>query len=346
MKPECVQLIQEMIKQKYISVHKHPEYELYIYNYTKQASAEHIWNEATEMCRGLILDNDMNIVARPFAKFYNYEELQGLGIKVPDLPFEVYEKLDGSLGIMYFANGDPYIATRGSFDSEQAVHANIVLYKKYADNVRHLDQSKTYLFEIIYNDPKVRSNLVVYYGDIDELFLLAVIDNETGLEDDIEQYKHIFKTAQRYDSVKDYLQFRKEQDGKNREGFVIKFANNFRMKLKFEEYFKAHSVKSHLNFKVIFDAVVNENTSVIRKNIEENLQEEDVIYFDEIVRTINEKYTNIEHQCCIDFQDDFDSRAEAAAYFNTCKYPAVLFSMLDGKNPSNIIWKYVAKEFN
>jgi RNA ligase len=346
MKPACVQLIKEMVDKKYIAIHKHNEYNLFIYNYTKQAESEHMWNEATKMCRGLILDNNMNIVARPFAKFYNYEELQGLGIKIPDLPFEVYEKLDGSLGILYFADGKPYIATRGSFDSDQAKHATKVLYNKYADKLHLLDQSKTYLFEIIYNDPEVRGNLVVDYGDTDDIFLLAVIHTESGAEDNIDDYKHIFKTANKYDSVKDYLQFRKEQDGKNREGFVIKFANNFRMKLKFEEYFKAHSVKSHLNFKVIFNAVVNENTGALRKKIEENLQEEDVIYFDEIVRTITEKYIEIEYQCCLDFQDDFDSRAEAAAYFNTCKYPAVLFNILDGKNPSQLIWKYVAKELN
>ena len=116
MKPACVQLIKEMIKQKYISVHKHPTFDLYIYNYTKQTEAEHVWNEATETCRGLILDKDMNIVARPFTKFFNYEELVEQHVNIPDLPFEVYEKLDGTLGIMYFANSDPYIATRGSFE--------------------------------------------------------------------------------------------------------------------------------------------------------------------------------------------------------------------------------------
>ena len=167
-----IQLINEMVKQKYITVHKHPDFDLYIYNYSKQASAEHIWNEATELCRGLILDKDMNIVARPFAKFYNYEELVEQHIEIPDLPFEVYEKLDGSLGILYFADGKPYIATRGSFESDQAKHATGILYAKYADVIDQLDQNKTYLFEIIYNDPKARANLVVDYGDADDIFYL------------------------------------------------------------------------------------------------------------------------------------------------------------------------------
>lgn len=345
MKPACVQLIQEMIKQKYISVHKHPEYELYIYNYTKQASAEHIWNEATELCRGLILGKDMNIVARPFAKFYNYEELVEQHIQIPDLPFEVYEKLDGSLGIMYFVNSKPYIATRGSFDSDQAIHANKLLYDKYIDQVHLLDQTKTYLFEIIYNDPKVRSNLIVDYGDTDDIFLLAVIDTDTGIEDDIEQYKHIFKTAQRYDSVKDYLQFRNEQNGKNREGFVIKFANGFRMKLKFEEYFKAHYVKSHLSRKDILNAIMSNKVFELRKKVHDLDSEECLIYFDDVANEIIMKYNDIVQLCHKDLDaNTFADRKTAAQYFLKCKYPAVLFKMFDQRSFEDIVWKIVEKE--
>lgn len=341
MKLANIQFIQRMIDAKNISVRKHPEFDLYIYNYTKQASALHVWNEATEQCRGIICDKEMNVVARPFAKFYNYEELKDLNIAVPNLPFEVYEKLDGSLGILYFYNDKPYIATRGSFDSLQAKHATNILYDKYSDKFDLLDRSKTYLFEIIYKDPA--TSLVVNYGDTDDIFLIAVIDTDTGKEDDIYDYKHIFKTTTKYDNVKDYLTFRRSQDGKNREGFVIKFSNGFRMKLKFDEYLKAHSAQFHLSIQQAYKAIKDGTVDKVKSFIAQNLSEESSLYFDKLINDVYSKYNDIYTVCKSEFRSDFQSRADAACYFNQCKYPKVMFMMYDRRDYSSIIWKLVAK---
>ena len=35
------------------------------------------------------------------------------------------------------------------------------------------------------------------------------------------------------------------------------------------------------------------------------------------------------------------TRKETALYFQTCQYPKILFSMLDGKDYSETIWRYV-----
>jgi len=345
MKLANLPLVKDMIDQGYIAARKHPDFDLYIYNYTKQTEAEHVWNEATEMCRGIICDKDYNVIARPFTKFYNYEELVKQNAQIPDLPFEVYEKLDGSLGILYFADGKPYIATRGSFDSAQAKHATNVLHTKYADVLDKLDPSKTYLFEIIYNDKEARGNLVVDYGDTDDIFLLAVIHTDSGEEDDVLDYKDLFNVVTKYDSVKDYLQFRQDQNGKNREGFVIKFSNGFRMKLKFAEYFSAHSVKSHLNCKKILDTIKNGNIFDLRKKVQGLDSEECLIYFDDVVREINMKYNDIVQQCSRDLQaNQLTDRKSVAKYFLQCKYPAILFSMFDGKPFEDLVWKVIEKD--
>lgn len=132
-----------MILGGYIVVRKHPTAELYIYNYTAKTQYERVWNETTMTCRGLIADADGYIVSRPFQKFFNWDELE----RLPDEPFEVYEKLDGSLGILYWLDDKPYIATRGSFDSEQAIEANKMLAEI---DPSVFDRNCTYLFEIIY----------------------------------------------------------------------------------------------------------------------------------------------------------------------------------------------------
>ena len=93
--------LQSMIDEQYIKVQKHPEEDLYIYNYTAKAQYERVWNEWTLQCRGLIMDADQKVVARPFPKFFNLGEIEGQVL--PKESFEVYEKMDGSLGILYLS---------------------------------------------------------------------------------------------------------------------------------------------------------------------------------------------------------------------------------------------------
>jgi RNA ligase len=156
-------LIKKRVEEGYISVQKHPEADLFIYNYTPAASYGRVWDAATLNCRGLILDGEGNVVARPFV---------------------VMDKMDGSLGIMYPGPANvPAIATRGSFTSDQAIHATGVLWTKYADWVEEIkytywESTNTFLFEIIYPSNRI----VVNYKDTDDLILLAIIGNKTGTD--------------------------------------------------------------------------------------------------------------------------------------------------------------------
>ena len=185
-------LLHEMIEEKMIVLNYHPNGYLRILTYSKECQGERVWNDVTEKCRGLIVDGDNNIIARPFKKFYNYEELIEdafpIGKYLDDnMAFDAYEKLDGSLGIMYWGtDGLPYISTRGSFNSDQAKHATNVLHTRYADKFHLLDKNKTYCFEIIYPDDLH----VVSYPGVDDIFLIGVFDNETGNEDNINDWIH------------------------------------------------------------------------------------------------------------------------------------------------------------
>lgn len=341
MKLVHIELVKEMINNRYISVRKHPNAELYIYNYTRLAEINKVWNEATITCRGIICDKDLNVVARPFEKFFNYEELIHGKVEIPKGSFEVYEKLDGSLGILYFIGDIPYIATRGSFESDQAIHATSILHSAYKNSIPHLDKSKTYLFEIIY--PSNDTPLVVNYGDIDDIFLLAVIDTDTGVEDNIDNYSSIFKTVKHYPNVENYLQFRKESNGQNREGFVVKFSNGFRMKLKFDEWFKAHAALTQLSNKNILEALIGNKCAELRSQIKAALSEESVIYFDSIVDEYQKMYNSIERKATSEFKDDFASDVEMAGYFNTCSYPSIMFKMYRKADYNSLIWSIIRK---
>ena len=68
----------------------HPTLPLTIWNYTEKVQYESAWDEITLMCRGLVTDNEGNVVARPFKKFFNIEENK----HTPTDKFEVYDKMD------------------------------------------------------------------------------------------------------------------------------------------------------------------------------------------------------------------------------------------------------------
>ena len=254
-----IQTLQQLIADDYIKVNKHPSADLFIYNYTATAQYERLWNEWTLACRGLIMDADFNIVARPFPKFFNLEEISpltprgGIAEEIPllgvrGLPFEVYEKMDGSLGILYWIENEALVATRGSFVSEQAIIATELLKTKYADSIPFLDKTKTYLFEIIYPENRI----VLDYGTERKLVLLAIIDTQTGDEFPLEDIG--FEIVKKYDGLND-LQKLKALEEDNREGFVVKFKSGYRLKVKFEEYQRIHKIVTQVSTLSIWEYI-------------------------------------------------------------------------------------------
>ena len=50
----------------------HPTLPLTIWNYTPKVQYENLWDEITLQARGLVTDNEGNVLARPFGKFFRY----------------------------------------------------------------------------------------------------------------------------------------------------------------------------------------------------------------------------------------------------------------------------------
>lgn len=250
--PVGLDAIGEMIAAGYVMVRKHPELDLYVYNYTRKAQFEWVWNDVTMACRGLILDGEGNLIARPFAKFFNLEHLEQLGI-VPDGPFEVYEKLDGSMGTLYFTPDGPAIASRGSFTSEQAVRGTEILRRDHPrislDTVR---PELTYVFEVIYPDNRI----VVDYGQRESIRLLAAIDKRTGREADLDVAAGELGVVpvRRFDDIADIDALR-QREKDNAEGFVVRWHNGVRAKVKFSDYQRVHSLVTGTNRRRIWEAL-------------------------------------------------------------------------------------------
>lgn len=212
---------------------------LTLYIYSNRCVYDDMWDEISVLARGIVLDEAAQIVrATPFPKFFNYGER---GIVAPPEPFEVYEKLDGSLVILFHDGGRWRVATKGSFDSQQAQWASEWLAPR---NLSALTPGTTYLFEAIYPENRI----VVRYQD-SGLILLGGYD-ETGHELGRLALAGVaaaldtrLVAMQSGQSLQEVIAEAAGLD-RNREGFVIRFASGLRLKLKGAAYRRIHAMLS------------------------------------------------------------------------------------------------------
>ncbi|MCT4663865.1 MAG: hypothetical protein N4A45_01370 [Flavobacteriales bacterium] len=326
-----IQKIREYISKGWITEKKHPIHDIFIYNYSQKTQFEYFWDTTTIQCRGLILNKEGFIHARPFQKFFNLSEHQG---EIPNEAFEVFEKMDGSLGILYWLENEPYIATRGSFESCQAKFANQLLRTKYRHIWQNLNPKYTYLFEIIYPENRI----VVDYGADEKLVLLAIIDTQTG--QDIPLKNIGFPLVKKYSNIKNITGLSKENK-KNAEGYVLRFESGLRLKIKFDEYIHLHKIYNNISSLVIWNQMKNES---LNEKFLAEIPDEIYPWIKEIQHKLEKQYSEIENLAKQEYKE-YHTRKETAEYFKTCKHPSILFSMLNGKSYSEYIWKLIRPNF-
>ena len=212
----------------------------------------HYWDDVTLNARGIVFDKATGeIVARPFYKFFNYEELiNGAGARTDILDkmeacgfkfdrtesFRVMDKLDGSLGIMFYDKyaGSWRVKTGGAFGSDQAVWANEWAKKNITSG---LDTSLTYCYEIIYD-----ADVHPISYDFEGMVLLGAIDTATGEEVSLEQLRQI--AVEQKVRLADIIEFKSFDEAisyaknlsKTKEGVVVTFKNGFKVKIKGHEF--------------------------------------------------------------------------------------------------------------
>lgn len=244
--------IADYLEGDFVIAQKHPTLPLVIYNYSRTTQYNGVWDDITLNCRGLVLDLEGNVVAKPFPKFFNYEEHTAEGSKLAPIPnesFEVYEKMDGSLGIIFHYKGEWLVATRGSFTSEQAIKGKEMLDKLPLDG---LDANNTYLAEIIYPENRI----VVDYGTDEKLVLLGAYNNETGEEVKVDGMPG-WEVVKMYKTWGEDWKTLKNEISKNNEGYVIRFSSGMRMKIKGEEYKRLHRILTNFSTKDIWELLKN-----------------------------------------------------------------------------------------
>lgn len=364
--------LEQMINEGFVSVQRHPTLDLRILNYTAATQYARVWNDVTLNCRGLIIDADDSIVARPFPKFFNIEEHPRSDILFSK-EFMAFEKMDGSLGILYHTGGDKHyassfaIATRGSFTSDQAIKGTEMLHRtRFLSSGRFFpEEGYTYLFEIIYPENKI----VVDYGDTEALVFLCAVHNETGANvfEFGSEADWPWLRANRYEVKCHPRDIATQHVLDNAEGYVLYFPDkNVRMKAKFEEYVRLHRIVTGVSTKSVWKALMagdslkdellgnvpDEFYDWIRnvefdlvtryKMIADKLEAE----FRRIIKEVGlENNLRVGSNGGLKISHDDRKRFATAVLASNLKYNKLLFSMLDGKNVREDIWKIIEPAF-
>lgn len=238
-------VFRDAVAQNRITERVNPDFpELSIFNYSRDTQYAQDWDNITLSSRGLIVNTvTEEIVARPFAKFFNYGDNANIGELDYTGRIEVMDKADGALGILYPTPDGTYaVSTRGSMDSIPARHASEVYAEKY-EGKWNPNPNHTYLFEIIYPGWPI----VLNYGDMDDLILLGAVDKETGASimwDEILSTGWNGPVVERFE-YKDFNEViaDSKMDHEGKEGFVVHFLDaDKRVKLKFADYLRLHKI--------------------------------------------------------------------------------------------------------
>jgi hypothetical protein len=320
---------------------RHPSLPLTIFNYSAQCQYRQAWDDVTLQCRGLVVDDDGNVVARPLGKFFNWEENR----HTPSDDFVVYEKLDGCLGILFFYEGEWVFASRGSFTSP---HAQAFEEIARDWNMDLLDPRVTYCFEILHPDLRI----VLDYGSEPRAVMLAAFVTETGEELDIYGlYSHAFTCVKVYEGLSGQaLEALSSMNTEGHEGFVIRYSNGTRVKVKFADYVALHKVVTNLSTRTVWEELMNNNGS-LSDSFLNSIPDEHYEWVRGVADDLANKYDNIMMHHVVRarmLRVQYPEQRDFAAAVMARKDSYVtgwLFSLDSGRDIREAVWQSIRPEF-
>jgi len=322
-------------RSEYINENKNNNLDLIIWNYNQKAQFDGFFDEYILQTRGMITDMEGNIIARPFKKFFNLNEKEET--KIENLPAELPKitiKMDGSLIIQFYDGNNICMATRGSFNSEQAIWAT----KWIRERFKKEDFLKGYTY--LYEEIGSHNRIVVKYNT-KELILLAVINTET-----LEEINHISEAkrlrinyAKPVDKpLNELVELLPSLNG-NEEGFVVRYSNGLRVKMKGTEYARLHRLITKISNKSVWDLLMN------NQPFDELLEKVPDEFFNWVKKTkkdLEDKYKELESKAKEGYEKtkNLPTRKEQAIEIikNYKDVSTTIFMMLDNKDYSNMLW--------
>jgi len=322
----------------------HPTKDLTIWNYSRQTQWEDHWDEITLMCRGLVTNSKGDIVSRCFKKFFNWEQLLNVNYPIPNETFDLFEKMDGQLGLLFWYEDEWIFASRGSFTSMYAERAKQLL-KAY--EYEKLAKDCTYIFEIIFKEGRI-----VCKYDYEGLVLLGCIEIISGRERPVHNvgFEDLgFIVVKKYDGMNDFESL-KAGISADAEGYVIRFKSGFRMKIKGEEYCRLHSIITKISSRDIWTYLKD---GLPMDELLEHVPDEFDTWVHEQIDTMTKLYKMIEDRVKYTYKTEIESqgyknRKDVALKILTYdkSLRGIFFNMYDGRDYSQLIWAKIYPKYS
>jgi RNA ligase len=133
----------------------------------------------------------------------------------------------------------------------------------------------------------------------------------------------------------------KNEISKSKEGYVIRFKNGFRMKIKGDEYVRLHKILTNISNRDIWEYLKdNKPFDELLEKVPDEFNE----WVKETVRDFTIKFDNI-NKDYIEIYENLKSRnlnrKEFAIRAKEYRHSNILFNMLDGKEHKQNIWKII-----
>lgn len=272
------------------------------------------------MARGLILDQQAMIVARPFPKFFNLGEPSCPTL--PNTPYEVFEKLDGSLGIWFYHQGAWRVSTKGSFDNDYTRWATLQM-----DRLACMPQNWTILTEVVL--PPSLDGMARVVKHCPGVYLLGAIHRDTGEDIPLSRVKVYWPAAQfatTYPGAEIERLLAQANTDEGSEGWVVRFENGLRVKIKTAWYLRLFRSVSNLNERSIRELLLEGGTLA---DFPEEFRVEAEAIRDALLDRVAERHQTIEH--CFARYNHPDRKTFA---LSICDVPdkAFLFDLYDRKD--------------
>jgi len=377
-----LEVLSDYINRGLVIKQNHPTLPLSIYNYSRECQYNGIWDDITLNCRGLVLDTEGNVIAKPFPKFFNYEEHKPEDI--PNEYFEVYEKMDGSLGIFFYYEeelsderryniwfnnnyetgmerffdpnnlpnfDDPYYEPTPKVKGEWHMATRGSFTSEQAikgmeiatKNGLYMECVPGYTYLFEIIYPENR--IVVDYGKEERLVLLGVM-NRRGEEFPYEELvEDGWDIVMKYKTWGEDWETLKKEISKDNEGYVIRFSGGMRMKIKGDEYVRLHRILTNFSTKDIWELLRNNEQL---EPFLDRVPDEFDVWVKEVVRDLQTQYNTILNDYrTILFNIWHPDKKVFAEYAKRYPHPSLLFSMYDGKNEStyDYIWKLLKPKY-
>lgn len=332
---------------------------LEIYCYSRSCAGLESWSDSLKAARGLVFDTNGNQVTYPLLKFFNLDENASAGMeyvkgRLQSDSYEVYEKLNGHMAILFYHGGEWHLTTKGSFDMEYISKDREVI-QHIIDNMEQLPETRrnwyrnqTLIFEMLVEHDKhlLYGNQTEDYGE-NVGVLLAIKGKGTDL-----LHQGLVQCANEIGScvvkrIDKDIDLDSEYDLTGIEGYIVRFVrDNFRFKIKTKWYIENRYL-SKLDDKKMLKLFKKYGINIDK--VYDDLQEEVIDIYKDFVNEFEEFCTAYEDSVALFIDsnkyeiNDIDGKKELYEFVTKNASPdmvsAIMYYLNKGKVHTNTLKK-------